>query len=264
MSPRAAATLLLLGLIAGLAGCGSSHTTRPGFGSVRVLMTDAPAAYDEVNIVVREVRIHRTGDGDDVWVVVRPDSATTFNLLELRNGVFATLGFATGIPAGSYNQLRLVLGDGSNVVVDGVTQPLTVPSGMQSGIKVNGFFEVPDGGMVEVVLDFDAARSIHSTGNGKNMLHPVLRLAQLALTGTIHGVLDPPVDAQVHAIVGADSVTTVPGADGAFTLVALRDGTYAVGIDVLSGFRDTTLTGVVVTQGHTTELDTIRLSPETP
>jgi hypothetical protein len=160
MPRRTLASLLVLGLVTALAGCGSSHATRPGFGSVRVLMTDAPAAYDHVNIVVREVRIHRLGDGDDVWVVVRPDSATTFDLLELRNGVFTTLGFATGIPAGSYNQLRLVLGDGSNVVVNGATQPLTVPSGLQSGIKVNGI-EVPDGGMVEVVLtSMPAARSM--------------------------------------------------------------------------------------------------------
>lgn len=262
MRIRPAVPLMVVGLFALLAGCGSDHGTRPGFGSVRVFMTDAPARYDAVNVVVREVHVHRVGESDAEWIVVRPDSESTYDLLQLRNGVFATIAFASDIPAGSYDQLRLVLGDGSTVVHGGVTDPLTVPSGMQSGIKVNGWFEVPAGGMVELVLDFDAARSIHMTGDGKHMLRPVLRLEPLALTGAIHGILDPATDAQVHAIVGGDSVTAIPAADGGFTLAALRDGTYSVAIDVVSGFRDTTLTGVVVTQGHTTELDTIRLAPE--
>jgi len=217
----------------------------------------------EVNIVVREVHIHRAGDGDDAWLVVRPDSATTYNLVALQNGVFTTLGLAHDIPAGSYDQIRLVLGDGSNVVQDGVADPLTVPSGMQSGIKVKGSFDVPAGGTVDVIIDFDAARSIHDTGNGKHILRPVLRFEQVSLTGAIHGALDPATEAEVHAIMGADSVSTIPGADGGFTLAALPEGTYSVSIDVVAGFRDTTLTGVVVTRGHTTELGTITLTPET-
>src|SRR5262245_24802043 len=97
-----AASLLVLGLLASLAGCGSGGlSTRPGFGSVRVSLTDAPARFEKVNIVIREVHIHRAGDGDDAWLVVRPDSATTYNLVALQNGVFATLGLANDIPAGT-------------------------------------------------------------------------------------------------------------------------------------------------------------------
>ena len=264
MRIRIAVALLTLGLFAALAGCGTDHATRPGFGSVRVLLTDAPGDFDEVNIVIREVDIHRVGDPESEWITVKPDSETTFDLLKLQNGVFAELGFADGIPAGTYDQLRLVLGDGSHVVKDGRSIPLTVPSGQQSGLKAFGTIEVPSGGIVEVILDFDAARSIHVTGNGKHMLKPVLRLEQIDITGSIHGTLDPATDAQVHAIMGPDSVSTVPGADGQFTLAALPEGTYDVSIDVASGFRDTTLTGIVVVRQQTTELDTVSLTPETP
>ena len=157
-----------------------------------------------------------------------------------------------------------MLGDGSHVVQGGARHALTVPSGQQSGLKAFGTFEVPSGGLVEVVLDFDAARSIHVTGNGRHMLKPVLRLEQISLTGAISGVLDPATDARVHAIMGPDSITTAPGPDGAFTLAALPEGTYDVSVDVVSGFRDTTITGVQVVRQQTTQLGTITLSPVAP
>lgn len=264
MKLRLFLSLLMLGLLGLLAGCGDDNeTTKPQFGSVRVAMTDAPAQYDQVNIVVREVHIHRTGEGADTWTVVRPDSESTYDLITLRNGVFVTIGFARQIPAGAYDQVRLVLGSGSNVVVGGVTHPLEVPSGQQSGIKVNGAFSVPVDGTAELILDFDAARSIHVTGTGTYMLNPVIRVMPTSLSGAIHGTLNPATDAEVHAIADTDSITTIPATNGQFTLSALSAGTYNVAIDVASGHRDTTITGVVVVKGQTTELGTISLSPVT-
>ena len=263
MKSRIAAVLLLVFAVPVLAGCGDSDSsTEPGFGSVRVSMTDAPAQYDEVNIVIREVHVHQDGDGEDQgWVVVRPDSESTYDLLELRNGVFVTLGFEDVVPSGHYDQVRLILGDGSTVVVDGVTHPLVTPSALQSGIKVNGGFDVPDDGLVEVMLDFDASRSIHVTGNGTYMLQPVIRMMQSNMAGAIHGDLNPATEAQVHAVFGPDSVSTIPNENGEFTLSALPAGVYDVAVDVAAGYRDTTLTGVVVARGLTTELGAITLSP---
>ena len=263
MRSRIAAVLHLVFAVPFLAGCGDSDSsTEPGFGSVRVSMTDAPAQYDEVNIVIREVHVHQDGAAaEQGWVVVRPDSASTYDLLELRNGVFVTLGFEDVAPSGHYDQVRLILGDGSTVVVDGVTHPLVTPSALQSGIKVNGGFDVPDDGLVEVMLDFDASRSIHVTGNGTYMLQPVIRMMQSNMAGAIHGDLDPATEAEVHAIFGPDSVSTIPNDNGEFTLSALPAGVYDVAIDVAAGYRDTTLSGVVVARGLTTELGVITLSP---
>jgi hypothetical protein len=269
----AALLLLLLGVLAVLAGCGSNRntSTRPGFGSVHVLMTDAPADYDQVNVVVREVRVHQagTGDGsgDDGWIVI-PITETTFDLLQLRNGVETTLGISENVPVGHYDQIRLVLGSGSNVVVGGVTHPLTVPSGMESGIKVNGGFDVVEGETRELLLDFDAAQSIHVTGNGKYMLHPVIRLVQgevIPVTpGAIHGAVSPATEAAILALIGDQTfATTAADTAGGFTLAGLAPGTYDVRIDVAAGYRDTTLTGVVVTSGQTTELGVIPLTPDT-
>jgi len=258
--------LLLLAtalVVAGLAGCGTDHATNPGFGTVRISMTDAPGDYDAVNVVVREVRVHAADDNDGSgWFTVRPAADTTIDLLSLTNGGFVTLG-SDLVPAGRYDQIRLVLGDGSTIVVNGVTSPLKVPSGEQSGIKVMGLFTVPAGGSVDLGLDFDAAHSIHQTGNGRWMMNPVIRLMVLASSGAIAGQLDPATDAVVYATMGADTVTsTSPASDGRFQLSALPPGTYAVGIDVASGYRDTTITGVNVAVGQTTQLGTITLSPQ--
>jgi hypothetical protein len=258
--------LVVAGLAAFAAGCGDDddNGVGPAVGTVRISMTDAPADIDEVNIVVREISVHRTGSNDSQgWYTVRADSDTTISLLTLTNGKFVTLGSEL-VPSGGYDQVRLILGEGSTVVVDGVEHPLVVPSGMQSGIKVQGPFTVPSGGTIDLALDFDAARSIHETGSGTWMLRPVIRLVALTQSGSIAGRIDPVVGATIYAMLGSDTLSSaLPISDGRFKMVALPTGTYTVKVDADSGngYRDTTLTGVTVAPGDTTQLGTISLTP---
>lgn len=260
--------LLSVGVLAVVAGCSSDrNSTRPGFGEVHVRMTDAPADYDEVNIVVEEVRIHQAGCDDhgkngDCWTVISTGEAT-YDLLQLRNGVFVTLATGRTVPAGDYDQIVLVLGDGSNVVVDGTTYPLKVPGGAHRGVVIEGNFDVPSEGTANVLLDFDADRSIRKLGHGQYMLKPFIRLVQGESSGEIHGILDPSTDAQIDAMQNDEVVTgTTPDDEGGFRISALPAGTYDLRVDVASGYRDTTLTGVVVSPGQVTELGNIVLSPD--
>ena len=73
----AGATALLLAVAAcggggGIGGTGTAH------GTMRVALTDAPACgYDEVNVTVEKVRVHRSstaGDADGGWeeIVLAP------------------------------------------------------------------------------------------------------------------------------------------------------------------------------------------------
>jgi hypothetical protein len=89
--------------------------------------------------------------------------------------VFTTLG-VTPVPAGHYTQIRLKLGAGSDVVVDGVTHALVVPSGMQSGLKLIHPFTVPPSGFVDLLLDFDAQHSVAQMGAGTWMLKPTIKI----------------------------------------------------------------------------------------
>jgi len=259
-----AAVVALLALV----GCSAVPTSTTS-GTVRIRMTDAPGLYDAVNLVVNQVAIHRglpdsleeDGASDSVggWEILS-DRAATYDLMKLRNGLFVTL--AEGLaPAGHYTQIRLRLGVGSNVVVDGVTYPITVPSGLQSGYKLVGGFDVPASRLVELALDFDAARSIHQTGSGAYVLKPTCRVMPMYDVGAIAGTLVPDSTAAwVYAIAGADTIATgMPTLDGRFVLTLLKAGTYAVAIDAPAPLRDTTLAGVVVTPQDTTDLGEILL-----
>ena len=252
--------------LAVLAGCSSDHSTRSGVGTVHMYLTDAPAAIDAVNLDVVGVQIHRSSpDTVSGWETLPVDSAVV-NLLSLTNGVLRSVTTGT-VPAGSYDQVRLLLGPHSTVVVDGTTFPLTVPSGQQTGLKIVGGFTVPDGGTIELALDFDAARSVHETGSGTWMLDPVVRIVQLASQAKIIGIVGPVGSAlHVYAIgTAADTVqTAVPvGGTGSFVLAGLPGGTFNVAVQAAPGFRDTTIAGVVVATGATRDLGTITLQSAT-
>jgi hypothetical protein len=126
---------------------------------------------------------------------------------------------------------------------------------------------VPIDGTVDIGIDFDAARSVHETGNGTWILRPVARIFPIQTTGSIHGTVSPAADTSwVFAMMGADTVTsTRTGGDGSFTLSLLPAGDYAVHIvPVAAGVHDTTLSPVHVTAGQTTELGTIVLGGTPP
>ena len=105
-----------------------------------------------------------------------------------------------------YNQIRLILGDTpeSKNNILGVPHPyanylilndlsdtvksLKVPSGFQTGIKLVHQFEVKHGEDVELILDFDACRSVVRTSNGeKYILQPTIKVTGTLNKSIVHG-----------------------------------------------------------------------------
>jgi len=259
------ACLAALSIIAFI-GCSDSNSTSSGptgTGEIRMYLVDSPSEYNAVNIVVTRVEVHMAdADSNSGWWVVN-DSTATYDLLTLANGANAILG-DTLLPAGHYTQIRLYIGDGSNVVVDGITYPLTIPSGQQSGLKLNHQFEIEPNTLYELTLDFDAESSINQTGNGEYMLNPVIRVIANVVSGTISGTIDP---AAAHpwiwTVAGLDTCSTYADAlSGYFMLMALPEGTYAVHIEPTDAtYQDTTISGVQVMAEQNTDLGTIVLIP---
>jgi len=240
----------------------TSPENNSGQGQIKITMVDAPAGYDEVNIVVTRVEVHKSGaDSTSGWFVINNNMAT-YNLLLLRNGASVVLGDHS-LDAGHYTQIRLIIGTGSNVIVDGVTYPLEIPSGQQTGVKLNHSFDIQDGVVYELLLDFDAERSILLTGNGQYKLKPVIRVTPAAISGSISGEINPVSTAGfVYAISGTDtSLTTAEPIAGSFMLMGLLEQTYRV--EVFSedpAYNDTTITNVVVVAKQNKNLETINLS----
>jgi hypothetical protein len=227
-------------------------------GHLTMYMVDAPASYDAVNINVKEVSVHSATEG---WIVVN-STPRVFNLLDLTNGAMAVLG-DVALDAGKYTQIRLLLESGSAVVIDGVEHELFVPSGLQTGVKLVHNFDIEEGTRYDLVLDFDAARSVVQTAN-TYILKPTIRVKALALTGSVEGVVQPAsASPLITAVVGTDTATTYGASNGSFKLVGLDPGTYVVTVQATAGsYRDTTFANVQVSAGSTRHLGTIVLQEE--
>lgn len=197
-----------------LTGCNKDKNAirTPGMtGSSRIIvkMTDAPAIYDSVNVEIIQVAVHFCGDEGDTtgvsfeggdmqqamgelkdgaedcdstgysgWMELDTE-AGMYNLLDLQNDVTAVLVDNDSIPSGHITQMRLVLGDNNYVVIGESPFDLKTPSAQQSGLKINLNSTFEEGNTYEIILDFDADRSIVTTGNGKYILKPVIKVVSI-------------------------------------------------------------------------------------
>lgn len=240
----------LVGLfIMQLTSC-NDDTTNDKQATLTVRMTDAPANYDAVMVDVQGVEV--TGDGGSA--VMLNTTAKVYNLLELSNGVNTLI--ATGdVNAGTVSQIRLILGTNNSVTVGGVVHPLTTPSAMQSGLKiqVNQTFEA--GVEYSILLDFDANQSIVLTGNNEYQLKPVIRTIDTAISGSIKGSVSPFTgNVLVSATSNGVTYTSITAANGSFLISGLPLGTYDVVITPVLPLLPITLTGKAVVVGASTDL----------
>ncbi|MFO7769542.1 MAG: DUF4382 domain-containing protein [bacterium] len=261
-------TLVLgFGLVAGgLSGCSDSTAPEDGTGTLRVNLVDAPAgieAIESLEVVFEEVVVHRAEEAEtseEGWFTVLandlPEAARTFDLLELVNGVWATLG-EVELEAGTYTQIRIML-ESATLTIDGTPQDLFIPSGDQTGIKLVGTINVDPNVITEVTVDFDVAQSLHEAppGSGNYILRPTIRLVQTVLSGTISGTVTPTgISAVLFALDPAtgDTVTTTLADDetGEYVIQALLAGTYDIRAEA-EGYEESLQTGIEVSAGEDT------------
>jgi len=280
LSLRQWAPFVALLMVGWLPACNSSGDSGGGSaapGAVSVSLTDAPACgYEQVNITVIKVRVHQSSSADDNssgWTDITLSPPRTINLLDLNdptqhNFALEQLG-VTPLQAGHYTQLRLVLdknnGNQPNanwIVLEGQNPnnvnnriPLDTPSAIQSGIKLIHQFTVSSGQQVDLLLDFDACKSIVQTGNGSYKLKPVITIIPFVLNG-IDGFLTTglfPQQTNVNHIVVSAQVngevvrSTMPNAvTGEFFLGRLDPGNYDVVITAINSPTNTCCATVVI------------------
>ncbi len=138
-------------------------------------LTDAPGDFENVWVNIASVAVESADTG---WIDVT-SQPQKFDLLTLQNDVTAALG-STTLTAGMYGQLRLIV-DQASVVVDGEEFPLTIASGAQTGIKINFDQAFADNTTYAITLDFDAAKSVKTTGQGY-LMTPVIQVKDFTAT----------------------------------------------------------------------------------
>lgn len=215
--------LLILGLA--LVSCsGPGTTSMSGMGSVNVTLTDPPTCafpsgqFDHVYITVRSVQAHLSATANDNssgWQELAPQLNSSPKQIDLfaaaTNACLLTsLGSTTTLPAGSYQQIRLLLvpndgsggalpltnacaGQGFNCVfLHGSNTPveLQLSSQANTGLKIppgqiaGGPIVVTPGQDVDLNIDFNACASIVEQGNGVMRLKPVLTAGQVSTNPT--------------------------------------------------------------------------------
>jgi len=147
----------------------------------------------------------------------------------------------------------------SYIVIDGGECELRIPSGAQSGLKMNRPIDLPAGEHVALTIDFNLRQSIKAptgpAGDACAMgytLRPTLRLADNsevgAITGDVDFTLDPPPfsDCDPHVYVFQDAIDLMTIADeepvsmvgvfvregeviGSYQAAFLERGEYTVG-----------------------------------
>ena len=204
----------------------------PDSGTVSMSLMDLPnGLYKAVYVNISAVQIHKAGTTDNYgntsWLTVGAPFKI-YNLLELVNGVTEFLG-TIELETGKYTQVRLIIGEDipldqdfkpdkninghshrySNYVIDQsdaeipLTMPLTIPNGLNTGIKLVHTFEVEPNSYTELILDFDAMRSIVETGNKKLTLKPTIKIIEATNYAEVSG-----------KVTEATKVVTYSGEDG--------------------------------------------------
>jgi hypothetical protein len=255
--------VFLICITMSLIACGGSDDeSSSAVGSLSLKLTDATTKdYKAVYVTIEEVQVctddENEGDGDSWYTVAEPKR--TYNLLELVNGVQAQLG-VTNLDAGHYTQMRLIIGTDADdrlnikdenhpfanyiIIVGDEDNPqeLKIPSGVQTGIKLVSGFNIYENQTTELILDFDASRSVVKAGSsGKWILKPVIKVigtTVATISGTVTdneglGLMGALVSAQFYdgdMIVQASTVTDENGdyrlfvEPNIYNLVAYKEG----------------------------------------
>lgn len=185
---------------AGVAGC-SGGGSSTGNGNLSILMTDAPVDN------ATEIWVQFTGvtvkpqNGEQMEFIF--DAPRDIDMLTLMNGTTEALLPTTGVPAGSYNWIRLAVNaqfDGSYdsyVMLDtGEKYELQIPSGSQTGLKLVSGFTVMQGQSTNMVIDWDMRKALVNPMGRPGMggmpgyfLRPAMRVTDMAQYGTLRGTV---------------------------------------------------------------------------
>ncbi len=218
-------TVLAVSLPILLAACGGGDGYGNGSsgetGSMTLSLTDGPV--DTANKVVVRFDSVSIKPADDEPIVFTFDTPKDIDLLQLTGNAYENLLDEVELPTGEYTWIRLgVVADHDGVLdsyielSDGSEVELRVPSGNQTGLKVNHSFVVSAQSNIDFTIDFDLRKSVtNPPGQPGALLRPTLRMVDNLEVGSISGEIAPEIisaecensvsnDGAVYVFTGSD------------------------------------------------------------
>jgi hypothetical protein len=166
--------------------------------NIKISATDAP--LENKNLEKVRIKFHKMevsmGDVDDEnaeWIPIN-EVGGEFNLLELTNGTCQTLAMAQ-LGLGKYRQTRFQISE-AVVEEDMKEHPVHLD---KKTITIGREFLVEEGLMTNLVLDFDAQRSLQKVED-RWIMAPVIRFVERYNTGAIVGQVVLPADLEEHVV----------------------------------------------------------------
>lgn len=220
---------------------------------VRLVLVDAPGDYMEVNVEIVDIQYNSSED-EAGWKSFDREYPINVDLTELIADNTLLLSDEI-IPSGMLKQIRLVLSDNNNIVIEGEAEPieLETPSAQQSGLKLKLDAALEPGFSYTFILDWDVDKSIVKAGDSGNYnLKPVINVSAEVNSGTVKGnVIGKLGNNEVDAValenvtVGVFSIndlensvsSTQTDVNGDFTFLGLAGGSYIFKIMTL-GYQD--------------------------
>ena len=138
-----------------------------------VHLTDAPAAYEEVNMDIQSIKVKLREDSAG-WVSL-DTKAGIYNLLGLQ-GVDSLIATGT-LPSNYVQEIRFYLGDNSTIKVSGQTYPLVRDNGTETKLMIKVDKQI-NGTLDSLSVDWDANLSVVQEGNGTYRLSPVIKVKE--------------------------------------------------------------------------------------
>ena len=236
------ATAMALSLTACGGGSSASSSSSSTTGTLNLAITDAPID-DAKAVVVQFTGVELQGPSgriDHDFVDESGNPVTMeIDLLALTEGATEDMLKDVTLEAGEYSWMRLKVNAEKGVIDsyimlnDDNQYSLYVPSGNQSGLKLNRGFVVPAGGVASYVIDFDLRKSVHkpSSANQDYKLRPTLRLVDKTNVGTLKGIVNSELitsecSGAVYVFNAEDAVDDIDGTGDAITTAKVKgDGT---------------------------------------
>lgn len=277
------AGLLASTIITGLLG--GCDNTSSGTGSLNLQITDA-AVDGAQHVVVEFTGVEIKAENETINITY--DAPKQIDLLTLTGGVAQTIVDNQTLPAGQVEWIRLKVNEANSyITINDVQYGLSIPSGSQTGLKLNRPITITEDGIASFTIDFDLRKSVHERQGNHYMLRPTLRLVDNHTDGALSGTVDTTTiateclagdKAAVYVYAGnvtaddmgsaVEPVTTASvdwaNADYTYSVAFLPVGTYTVAFtcdaalddpqadDALAFTGDTTVT---ITAGQTTVQD---------